>query len=255
MAVYAITGGNSGIGAELKRQLENQNDSVISVDINGGDIIADLSTSEGRRSAIEAISTLAHDGLDGFIPCAGLPPMNVPLSMVARVNYFAAVSMTEGLHSLVAKKRGTALLVASSSAHMIDSGDPFVQYCLGGMEEDACKHIESRDDHTAYAGSKRALTLWMRRNAVDFAHRGVRMNVIAPGLTLTPMTQQAYDDPNRGDNLKSFATITPWGSQAAEPSQIANVMRFMLSKEASFVCGSVFVVDGGTDAKLRSDSF
>ena len=40
-----------------------------------------------------------------------------------------------------------------------------------------------------------------------------------------------------------------------EPDQIANVMRFLLSEEADFVCGSVYFIDGGSDAMLRPDDF
>ena len=49
MRTYAITGGATGIGAELKRQLLAEGNKVISVDIKEGDIIADLSTAEGRQ--------------------------------------------------------------------------------------------------------------------------------------------------------------------------------------------------------------
>ena len=71
MATFAITGGATGIGAELRRQLLAQGDRVISVDIKEGDIIADLSTVAGRLAAIEGIHERAPDGLDGYIPCAG----------------------------------------------------------------------------------------------------------------------------------------------------------------------------------------
>jgi enoyl-[acyl-carrier-protein] reductase (NADH) len=54
--------------------------------------------------------------------------------------------------------------------------------------------------------------------------------------------------------MRDFSAMVPWG-QTAQPAQIANVMRFMLSDEADFVCGSVFFVDGGSDAMLRSDQF
>ena len=54
--------------------------------------------------------------------------------------------------------------------------------------------------------------------------------------------------------MKQFGEMVPWGG-TAQPAQIANVMRFMLSDEADFVCGSIFFVDGGSDAMLRSDDF
>ena len=254
MATYAMTGGATGIGAELKRQLTEQGDRVISVDIKEGDIIADLSTAEGRQAAIDGIRDMAPDGLDGYIPCAGLPPVAKPLSLIAQVNYFAVVETVEGLRDLLARKRGSVLIVSSNSAPMISTDDPFVQACLGGDETAACAEVESRDGHTAYAGSKRAISIWMRRNVVAYAETGVRLNAVAPGITMTPLTEQVFADEQLGGVMKEFGKTVPLGS-SAEPRQIANVMRFMLSADADFVCGAVFFVDGGSDAMLRNDDF
>jgi NAD(P)-dependent dehydrogenase (short-subunit alcohol dehydrogenase family) len=254
MGTYALTGGATGIGAEIRRMLLEDGHTLISVDIKQGDIIADLSTPEGRQLAIAGIRERASAGLDGFIPCAGLAPVAKPLSLIARVNYFAAVAMVEGLRDLLALKRGSVLLVGSNSAPMVPVADPFVQGCLAGDEDKACAGIEARDGHTAYAGSKRALTVWMRRNVVEYAAAGIRLNAIAPGITRTPLSEQVMADPELGDAMRQFADMVPWGG-TAEPAQIASVMRFMLSPQADFVCGSVFFVDGGSDAMLRSDDF
>ncbi len=254
MGTYALTGGATGIGAELKRQLLQEGHQVISVDIRDGDIVADLSSTEGRQVAVQGIRERAPDGLDGYIPCAGLPPVAKPLPLIASVNYFAAVETVAGLRDLLAKRRGTALLVASNSAPMIGNDDPFVQACLGGDEEKACANVAERDGHTAYAGSKRALVLWMRRNVVKYAAAGVRLNAVAPGITMTPLTEQVMADAELGEAMTQFASMVPWGG-TAQPAEIANVMRFMLGQEAGFVCGSVFFVDGGSDAMLRTDEF
>jgi NAD(P)-dependent dehydrogenase (short-subunit alcohol dehydrogenase family) len=254
MRTYAMTGGATGIGAELKRQLLAEGHRVISVDIKEGDIIADLSTNEGRQSAIEGVRKLAPDGLDGFIPCAGLPPVAKPLSLIARVNYFAVVATVEGLRDLLEKKKGSVLFVSSNSAPMVSTEDSFIQSCLAGEEDAACAEIDGRDGHTAYAGSKRAVTIWMRRNVVDYAAAGVRLNAVAPGITMTPLTDLVFADEELGQAMKEFGDMVPVGN-TAQPVDIANVMRFLLSDEASYVCGSVFFVDGGSDAMLRSDDF
>jgi NAD(P)-dependent dehydrogenase (short-subunit alcohol dehydrogenase family) len=254
MRTYAMTGGATGIGAELKRQLLAEGHRVISVDIKEGDIIADLSTNKGRQSAIEGVRKLAPDGLDGFIPCAGLPPVAKPLSLIARVNYFAVVATVEGLRDLLEKKKGSVLFVSSNSAPMVSTEDSFIQSCLAGEEDAACVEIDGRDGHTAYAGSKRAVTIWMRRNVVDYAAAGVRLNAVAPGITMTPLTDLVFADEELGQAMKEFGDMVPVGN-TAQPVDIANVMRFLLSDEASYVCGSVFFVDGGSDAMLRSDDF
>ena len=254
MGIYAMTGGATGIGAELKSQLLAAGHEVISVDIKEGDVIADLSTAEGRQAAIDGVRERAPEGLDGFIPCAGLPPVARPLSLVAQVNYFAVIATVEGLRDLVAKKKGSILFVSSNSAPMVPADDPFVQGCLSGDEAATCAALEERDGHTAYAGSKRAVTIWMRRNVVDYAKDGIRLNAVAPGITMTPLTERVLEDEEMGDVIKEFSDMVPLGG-SAQPVQIANVMRFMLGEEANFVCGSVFFVDGGSDAMLRAEDF
>jgi NAD(P)-dependent dehydrogenase (short-subunit alcohol dehydrogenase family) len=252
MAIYAMTGGATGIGAALKEQLRSRNDTVVVVDIKDGDIIADLSTQEGRRAAVDGIIDATPEGLDGFIACAGLGSHIQPPGLIARVNYFAVVETIAGLRDHVARKNGSILLVSSNSAPMIDNDNDFVQKCLAGDEAAAVEACS--DGHTAYAGSKRAITLWMRRSVNEYARAGVRMNAVAPGITETPMTAEIKQDEKFGEAISQFAEITPVGG-SAEPGQIADAMRFLLSPEASFVCGAVLFVDGGTDAMLRPDAF
>ncbi|HAM74890.1 MAG TPA: NAD-dependent epimerase, partial [Alcanivorax sp.] len=91
-------------------------------------------------------------------------------------------------------------------------------------------------------------------NVVAWAKAGVRLNAVAPGITDTALTQQVFADKELGSVMRDFSAMVPWG-ETAQPAQIANVMRFMLSEDADFVCGSVFFVDGGSDAMLRSDQF
>lgn len=254
MAIYAMTGGATGIGAALKEQLREQGDGVIVVDIKDADIIADLSTPQGRQAAIDGIREKAADGLDGFIPCAGLGPHVPDPTLVARVNYFGVIATVEGVGELVAKKNGSICFVSSNSAPMIKADDPFVQLCLEGDEAKACEYVSQKDGQTAYAGSKRGLTIWMRKNVKEYASRGVRMNAVAPGITRTPLTDAGMEHEVYGGAMKEFEKLTPVGG-SAHPGQIANAMRFLLSDEASFVCGEVLFADGGTDALMRPNDF
>lgn len=72
--------------------------------------------------------------------------------------------------------------------------------------------------------------------------------------TMAPLAEQVLADEALGQAMRDFGEMVPWGG-TARPQQIANVMRFMLSDEADFVCGSLFFVDGGSDAMLRTDDF
>jgi len=253
MATYALTGGATGIGAAIKVQLREAGHQVIVVDLADGDICADLSDSSGRQKAIDGIRALAPNGLDGFIPCAGLGPSVRPFSLITKVNYFAAVAITEGVLDLLVKRKGSIVMIASNSAAMVGHDD-YVELMLSDQETAACDLIENKDGHTAYAGSKHALSCWLRRNAPDYARQGVRLNAVAPGIINTPLSDKVLADKDLGQVMKDFGDSVPLGA-IGRPEQIADVVCFMLSSKASFMAGSIVFVDGGHDAMLRPDQF
>ncbi|MBQ0758722.1 MAG: SDR family oxidoreductase [Gammaproteobacteria bacterium] len=253
MATYALTGGATGIGAAIKVQLREAGHQVIVVDLADGDICADLSDSSGRQKAIDGIRALAPNGLDGFIPCAGLGPSVRPFSLITKVNYFAAVAITEGVLDLLVKRKGSIVMIASNSAAMVGHDD-YVELMLSDQETAACDLIENKDGHSAYAGSKHALSCWLRRNAPDYARQGVRLNAVAPGIINTPLSDKVLADKDLGQVMKDFGDSVPLGA-IGRPEQIADVVCFMLSSKASFMAGSIVFVDGGHDAMLRPDQF
>ncbi len=254
MGIYVLTGGATGIGAAVKQQLIEAGHEVFTIDIQAGDVLADLTDAEQRESAINAVREKYSEGIDGFIPCAGLGPHMKPFSLITKVNYFSAVEMTQAMMPLLEKRKGSVVMVSSNSASMPGLNEAYVAALLGGDEAGACKIIEGLDGHNAYAGSKYALTVWMRRNNLEFASKGIRINAVAPGITRTPLTDKVLQDKDFGQFLKEFSETVPLGV-LGEPEQIANVITFLLSEQASFVSGSVFFVDGGHDAMLRPDDF
>ena len=253
MGIYAMTGGATGIGAAIKKNLRNEGHWVIVVDIKDADIIADLSSSEGRQAAIQGIMSAAPDGLDGFVACAGIGA-NVPKPvLIANVNYYGTTELVAGLKDLVSSKKGAMVLISSNSAPH-PTNDEFVDLLVTGEREKALAVAETIEPQQAYSGSKRALARWMRHNAADYAASGARLNAVAPGYTETPMTAAVAKDPTYGPAIKEFVASIPVG-RAGVPEDIANAVSYLLGPEASFICGSVLFVDGGHDAMMRPDQF
>jgi NAD(P)-dependent dehydrogenase (short-subunit alcohol dehydrogenase family) len=254
MGLYVVTGGATGIGAAIVGQLRAQQHTVIVVDIKNVDVVADLSTPAGREQAIAGVLAKAPEGLDGVVACAGLGPAVQPFSLIAKVNYFGAQSTVTGLVDAVAKKRGAIVVISSNSAPMPGTNEQYINLLLADKEQEASALIDTLDGHNAYAGSKQAITRWMRKQSTAYAARGVRINAVAPGITKTPLTDKVMSDPVLGDIIKEFGKSVPTGS-IGQPDQIANAVCFLLSDKATFVCGSVLFVDGGHDAMLRPDQF
>jgi NAD(P)-dependent dehydrogenase (short-subunit alcohol dehydrogenase family) len=253
MGTYALTGSASGIGAELKASLSAEGHSLVTVDIKDADIIADLTTPEGRRAAVDAILEKAPDGLDGFIPLAGLGGGSAPDLLITKLNYFGTVELVEGLRAALAKKSGTVVLLCSNSAPMFEVDEAFRDALLSGDEDTALKLAEETVmAGTHYMQTKRALNYWMRRNSMAYGREGIRMNAVAPGPTITPMTKPLFESEEYAPIMQSLLAETPI-ERAAEAQEISNVIMFLLSPAASYVNGTLIFIDGGYDAHTRTD--
>jgi NAD(P)-dependent dehydrogenase (short-subunit alcohol dehydrogenase family) len=248
-----VSGAASGIGRALRERLEGDGCRVIGVDLRGCEVSADLSTVEGRRDAVAAVLEASGARLDGLAALAGVGPQLGAIAQVT-VNFFGAVALLEGLRPALAAGDSPAALVASSIAATVAPCDEDVLAAsLEGDETAAVAHAEKLGDGgVGYSTSKRALAVYVRRNAPAWAAEGIRLNAIAPGNTVTPLTDGAIADPDFGPAMQ--AVPVPRGSWA-DPKEIASAAAWALSPEASYMIGSFFVVDGGTDALVRPDTF
>jgi len=253
MGTYVVTGGASGIGAAIRQQLQDEGHTVLAVDIQEADIVANLATAEGRGAAIEAIRAATTGGLNGLVACAGVGSHVPDRALITAVNYYGAVELVEGLRPLLAQNNASVLLISSNSAPMATNPD-YVQALLTEDEASASAIAQTMESQPVYSGSKQAITLWMRRNTQAYADQGIRMNAIAPGYTRTPLSAAVEDDPNYGDAIKQFIESIPIGRPGL-PQDMADAASFLLSDKAGFICGAMLFVDGGHDAMLRPDQF
>jgi NAD(P)-dependent dehydrogenase (short-subunit alcohol dehydrogenase family) len=254
MRKIVISGSASGIGRACREKFESLGDRVIGIDIRDADIIADLSSEEGRQQAISAALASSDNAIDGLILSAGVSGMQHPGDFTVSLNYFGSIELFDGLRpAMEGRPNACAIgLVSNSSQFDIDYEDPMVLALLEGDEEKCRKMILKFDRGAGYRYSKHALARAIRRRASEWGPLGVRINAIVPGMTETPMVTELREDPEVGPMLDLLPI--PLGRRGTA-TEMAGVVAFMLSQEASYIHGMMMWVDGGTDAAIRPDRF
>jgi meso-butanediol dehydrogenase / (S,S)-butanediol dehydrogenase / diacetyl reductase len=218
-----ITGVASGIGAATAALLVADGWRVVGIDLaEEGPPGVDLIT--GDASDPEVIERALQFGLGGegrlagLVCAAGVPPSGPwddrqHWSDVIRVDLSAPYEALRLAMPALSAANGSAVLIGSIS---------------GGAEG------SSRSP--AYAAAKAGVEGLARSFAVIGAAQGVRVNVVAPGAIDTPFDTAAFPADRRPD--------VPLGRMGT-PTEVANVVRFLLSAEAAYVTGAVWRVDGG----------
>lgn len=257
MKTFAITGAASGIGRATRERLESAGHRVIGIDVQECDVVADLSTPDGRREAIVAVLERSEGRLDGLVPCAGLSGLpNRPGSLLVSLNYFGSVELIAGLRNALAASSQASVVGLCSNSTTTVPGIPMelVEALAKGDEASARALGDEKGSILAYPATKMALARWLRTNAVkeEWVGRGIHLNAVAPGKTETAMVAEGRADPILGQHLDAFPL--PIG-RSGQPEEIASLISFLLGPDARFIVGSVFFIDGGTDALLRANDF
>jgi NAD(P)-dependent dehydrogenase (short-subunit alcohol dehydrogenase family) len=250
-----VTGSASGIGKATAALLRARGCNVIGLDIqdtgrSDTDIIADLSTVQGRRHGISKTLQMSGGTLDGVVACAGLAGADAK-AMVA-VNYFGTVSIVEGLHNALMSSSAPRVAIISSSAIILPSHHPLVDACLSGNEAAALDEAAGNDVLT-YASTKLSLSRWIRRTAIlpEWAGNGILINGIAPGPVRTPMTAPILAT---AEGRAMLAEVTPIAlNDYAEPEHIARLLAFLASPDCCYMVGQNIFIDGGTDIISRGE--
>ncbi|HSW19638.1 MAG TPA: SDR family oxidoreductase [Ramlibacter sp.] len=257
MPLTLITGSASGIGAATREALLAAGHTVIGVDLRNADIVGDLSSARGRQAVIAQALARCGGKLDGLVLCAGLGAQVQPASLAVSVNYFGAVELLDGLLPALRQGKLPCAVVISSvaSTQLPWDKNPVAAALEAGDEAQAQAIVMgagAMGGGLAYAGSKNALTVAVRKRAVPWGQAGVRLNSVAPGATETPLLQSGLDDPRYAEAIQKF--IPPLGRRA-DAAEIAAVVAFLMSAAASYVHGAQIVVDGGIDAAGRPTQF
>ncbi len=239
--VAVVTGGTSGIGLALAKGLAAAGADVVPISrrAEGVDAAAGEIESLGRRTvratgdvtdraSLEAALRSTLDGLgkiDILVNCAGITKRTPTLD----------VSETEWASIIETNLTGTWRACQVFGRHMLERGYGRIVN-IGSLAS-----FVGLLEVAAYTASKSAVAGLTRALAVEWGHRGVNVNAIAPGVYRTALNAALLDGTERG---KEFLLRTPL-RRFGRIEELGGACVFLASEAASFVNGEVLAVDGG----------
>ena len=237
--VVVISGGASGLGKATAKMFRDEGASVVVLDkqiVKAEDGISfhQLDVSQGNEiSAVTEIIKSKFGKLDILCNIAGVE-LNRSLFETSEEEWNLVMDVNV---------KGMFLLCKSLIPLMIESGGGAV------VNVSSISGLLGWPDSTAYCTSKGAVILFTKQLSLELGKYNIRVNAVAPGTTKTPMIDRLLkDESDLQSSIKLIQERHPLG-RFAEPGEIAAVMLFLASDEASFISGSVLPVDGGYTAK------
>jgi hypothetical protein len=238
--VAIVTGGGSGMGAATAARLAREGVAVLVADINqqGGTEVAEKIRAAGGRAVFAATDVSDPESVKAMVAraasefgrldlaanVAGVPQGPVPLADTT-------LELWDKTHAV--NDRGLFLCLQAEIPAMLDAGGGAV------VNVSSLNGVRSFAQMTAYGSSKFGAVSTTMTVAAEFSHRNIRVNAIAPGSIDTPMLSVLP-----AETLAHFAATLPM-RRLGTADEVANVIAFLLSDEASYVSGVVIPVDGG----------
>lgn len=245
-----VTGSGTGIGRGIALEFARQ----------GADVVLHYGHSAaGAESAVQEIAAMGRratalqanfeyvdeavalgqrameflGGIDCLVNNSGIT-MNKPFLKVTREQYFTLLNVNFN---------SPYFLTQTVVEHMLAHGGGAI------CNLTSIHGLSGAPEHSVYAATKGAIIAFTRTLGVELAHKGVRVNAIAPGWINVENHAKAVPGWNEADAIRSAQNAVPAG-RFGVPADVARLAVFLCSEDSSFIVGQTVVVDGGTTALM-----
>lgn len=243
--VVAITGAASGMGAASAELFSEAGASLVLID-RDRDRLDGVASRLGNATSFVgdvADSTFCDRAIDGTVAAFG--QIDVLVNAAGTIHRADALGTTDEDWDRVlsVNVNGMFYLCRAAVRHMASRGSgAIVNFgsIWGGV---------GSAGSTAYCVSKGAVHQLTRAMALDHVEEGIRVNAVAPGEVRTPMLSSQRAKTPTEEDLQAMADATIPMKRLAEPVEIARVVLFLASDDASYMTGEIVHVDAGYTAR------
>lgn len=235
-----VLGAGQGIGRQTAHAVASVSGKVSCVDLDEdrakavADEIGGIAIS-GDVTDRDSMESIFSEAVDRFGPLSGL----ADIIGIAEWSPLVDISDDNWSRSLDLNLRHQFLAMQVGSRHMPEGGTMAFVASVSGQR--------SAPNHAIYGAAKAGLSNLVRTASLELAPK-IRVNAVAPGVTLTPRTAANLD----ADRVEAAGNWAPLG-RIGEACDIASAMLFFLTDQSGWVTGQTLTVDGGTSRKYQYD--